>query len=90
MPALGTSTTGLGLAIRNANNGQAIQDPLTATDTSCFANDDATSTASDCIYYYQTCDSSTTYRLIARFESASNKALYNVDADTTGATCDPT
>lgn len=78
-------------AITTANNGQPILDPhQTASGTEgsvlCFTDQTAT-TLDNCSYYYQTCSSGTQYRVMARFESAANQALYNAKAVGTGQSC---
>ncbi len=87
-PALGTTSTGLRGAIMAANNNVPILDPLAAAGAtyvgtqgpaSCLiANSGTSTTAGYCNYFYQTCDSLTSYRILTRFESTANSQNYNV------------
>lgn len=71
-----------------ANNNVPILDPLAASGAtyngaqgpaSCLvANSGTSTTAGYCNYFYQTCDSLTSYRILTRFESTSNSQNYNV------------
>jgi len=95
------STTGLPpvdpdaarIAIKAANNDQYILDPRQSTsgtegDAGCLLNANAASTsASKCAYYYQTCSSATQYRILTRFESTSNQTLYNVKTLASNEVC---
>ncbi len=96
VPIKGVSTawseTGIHLAVKNANNGVQIYDPLQASPwatgkSSCYLNSSSGSAStSECAYFYSPCDTNTWYLLFARFESSSNQSLYNISAVASGTT----